>query len=243
MTDAGHIVERFSMSDPNTLQWQATITDPKAYTRPWTMRWNRPYLRGTEEEILDDDCHEGNADLAHLKKTYDDARAAAASGRPDPSASAGVSSRASALAAAAQGTFSGVWHFNQSRSPRGRAGGTSFPSQLVIGQTAIEVHIDALSERQDPIALVYRLDGSALTVPGPGAMSTTTKATLDGDKLVTFSERTFSTPAGDVVVGFKDVYSRSGNELTVERTQTVDGLEVTAKASFDAVIDQGPYRR
>ena len=244
MTDAGHIVERFTMSDPNTLQWQATITDPKAYTRPWTMKWNRPYLRGTEEEVLDDDCHEGNADLAHLKKIYDDARAAAANaGRPERAASGGVTSRASALASAAQGTFSGVWHFNQSRSPRGRAGGTSFPSQLVIGQTATEVHLDSLSERQDPVALVYKLDGSALTVPGPGGMSTTTRATLEGDKLVAISERRFSTPAGDVVVATKDVYTRLGNELTVERTQTVDGVEVTAKASFDAASASGSQRQ
>lgn len=76
-SDNLRIVERFTMSDPNTMQWKATLTDPKVYTRPWTMQWNRPYIRGRVEEDLDEDCHEGNADLAHLKNTYDAARAKA----------------------------------------------------------------------------------------------------------------------------------------------------------------------
>lgn len=75
-TDALHITERFTMSDPNTLQWRATLTDPKAYARSWTMQWNRPYVRGRVEEDLDEDCHEGNVDLLHLKNTYDAARKA-----------------------------------------------------------------------------------------------------------------------------------------------------------------------
>jgi hypothetical protein len=70
-TDQLHMVERFNMSDPNTLQWQAMLTDPKTYTRPWTMQWNRPYLRGREQESADAECHEGNIDLVHTKNTYD----------------------------------------------------------------------------------------------------------------------------------------------------------------------------
>ena len=77
MTDAGHIVERFTMVDANTLKWQATITDPKAFTRPWTMQSAAPYQRGDEIEMLEDACHEGNADLVHLKNNYDRARAGA----------------------------------------------------------------------------------------------------------------------------------------------------------------------
>ena len=77
MTDAAHVVERFTMKDANTLVWQATITDPKAYTRPWTMQSAAPYARGSEAEMLEDSCHEGNADLVHLKNNYDAARAGA----------------------------------------------------------------------------------------------------------------------------------------------------------------------
>jgi hypothetical protein len=72
-TDALHIVERFVLSEANTLQWQATLSDPKAFTRPWTWR-SQPFTRGTEHEWLEDACHEGNLDLVHLKNLYDKAR-------------------------------------------------------------------------------------------------------------------------------------------------------------------------
>ena len=35
-TDALHLVERISRPDYNTLKYEATIDDPKAYTRPWS---------------------------------------------------------------------------------------------------------------------------------------------------------------------------------------------------------------
>jgi hypothetical protein len=33
-----HVVERFTRTGPDTLQYEATITDAKTYTRPWTIR-------------------------------------------------------------------------------------------------------------------------------------------------------------------------------------------------------------
>lgn len=76
-TDALHIVERFTMTDSNTLKWTATLTDPKAYTRPWTMTNGAPYVRARGgDEWLEDTCHEGNADLVHLKNLYDAAHKA-----------------------------------------------------------------------------------------------------------------------------------------------------------------------
>jgi hypothetical protein len=75
MTENGHIVERFTLTDANTLKWTATITDPAAYTRPWTMTTGGPFVRGHEDESLEDTCHEGNADLVHLKNNYDAAHA------------------------------------------------------------------------------------------------------------------------------------------------------------------------
>jgi hypothetical protein len=71
MTDAGSVVERFKMTDSNTLTWNATLTDPKAYTRPWTMTTSAPFIRQPAEEMLEDTCHEGNADLDNLKNVYD----------------------------------------------------------------------------------------------------------------------------------------------------------------------------
>ena len=226
-TDALHIVERFTMSDANTMQWQATLTDPKAYTRPWTMQWNRPYRRGAIQEIENDECQEGNDVLAHLKNNYDLARKQPAGAR-----AAAFTTRATELAKAGQGPFSGEWHFNVNKS--GRTGrDTSFASELLIGQTAGEVHIDAISERQDTVALVYKLDGSSMTIPGLGGLSTTTSATLQADRLTTTSARKFSTPAGDFEVNMRDVYSRNGDELVINRTQTIAGAQVTATAYYD----------
>ena len=31
--------ERFTRTDMNTMKYQATIDDPGAYTKPWTVRW------------------------------------------------------------------------------------------------------------------------------------------------------------------------------------------------------------
>jgi hypothetical protein len=76
LTDAAHLVERFTLSDPNTLKWTATITDPKAYSRPFTMQTAAPLIRSMPEEMFDESCHEGNADLDNLKNLYDQAREA-----------------------------------------------------------------------------------------------------------------------------------------------------------------------
>ena len=71
MTDSGTTLERFVMRDANTLTWTVTITDPKAYTRPWTMTTAAPFQRRPLDEQLEDTCHEGNADLDNLKNVYD----------------------------------------------------------------------------------------------------------------------------------------------------------------------------
>jgi hypothetical protein len=70
-----HIVERFTMVDANTLKWTLTVNDPKVFTRPWTMTSAAPMGRVRPQANFDveDTCHEGNVDLAHLKNTYEQA--------------------------------------------------------------------------------------------------------------------------------------------------------------------------
>ena len=41
-TDLLHVVERFSRPDKSTLRYEATIDDPGAYSRPWTVSWTIP---------------------------------------------------------------------------------------------------------------------------------------------------------------------------------------------------------
>lgn len=71
-TEEAQMVERVTLVDANWLGWEATVNDPKAFTRPWTVRYG-PFARdpGGEQEELEDSCHEGNADLVHLKNIYD----------------------------------------------------------------------------------------------------------------------------------------------------------------------------
>lgn len=76
ISDAARIVERFWLADADTLKWEATITDPKVYTRPVTMAYP-PYRRGSIEEMLEDACHEGNADVDNMKNIYDAAHGGA----------------------------------------------------------------------------------------------------------------------------------------------------------------------
>ena len=71
-SDAAHTVERLTMVDANTINFEITITDPKVFTRPVKIAY--PFVRGKDEQILEWDCHEGNVDLEHMKNLYDAAR-------------------------------------------------------------------------------------------------------------------------------------------------------------------------
>jgi len=60
--------------DGNNLRYEATVTDPGAYTRPWTLAMP---LRRLNSELLEVACLEDDQDLKHLKDIRDAARAAA----------------------------------------------------------------------------------------------------------------------------------------------------------------------
>ncbi|OFW01481.1 MAG: hypothetical protein A3I61_14930 [Acidobacteria bacterium RIFCSPLOWO2_02_FULL_68_18] len=69
-SDALHVVERFTMTDPDHLRYEATIEDPKVFTRPWTIAM--PLYRRLEPnaQLLDFRCVEFAEDLiyGHLRK-------------------------------------------------------------------------------------------------------------------------------------------------------------------------------
>jgi hypothetical protein len=223
-SDAATVVERFSMPDPNTLAWEATITDPKVFTRPWTWRWNRPYLRGSWGEISENHCHEGNSMLAHLKNTYEATRAGSL-----PATSAAAESRPMP---AGQGAFSARWVYDQQASGRNE-GSTVLPSELQLAQTANELHFRGSTSRQYLTEAVYKLDGSEVSVTvGPGVKETG-RARMEGGNLIITSRRSFDSPAGEVVAELNDVYSVKGDVLTVQRQQTVDGETTAAKAIYN----------
>jgi len=61
-SDQAHLLERFIFIDANTMNYEATITDPTVFTRPWTLRVEQG--RRSEEEFWEYACHEGERDAA-----------------------------------------------------------------------------------------------------------------------------------------------------------------------------------
>jgi hypothetical protein len=64
LTDAAKVTERFRRLNFGTLEVEVTVDDPKAYTRPWTVRLNQPILLDTE--LLDYICMENEKDVRHF---------------------------------------------------------------------------------------------------------------------------------------------------------------------------------
>jgi len=133
--------------------------------------------------------------------------------------------------------FSGTWRISQSKSSRSVVGNTpdiQFPSQLEVKQTATDIAVVATSVRQRPVSATYKLDGSKVSVQAPEGITETGQAVVNGSNLVITSRRSFSSPAGDVVVDFKEVWTANGTELTVEKTRTqVGDTPSTQKAVYD----------
>jgi hypothetical protein len=59
------VVERYTLVDPNTIQYEATLEDSTMYTRPWKMAFQ--LRRNTQQGyyLLEFACHEGERDLQH----------------------------------------------------------------------------------------------------------------------------------------------------------------------------------
>ena len=72
-SDKATIVERFVFVDGSTMNYEATITDPTVFTRPWTMRV--PERRMADDEFWEFACHEGNLDPAVMHGQFENASA------------------------------------------------------------------------------------------------------------------------------------------------------------------------
>ena len=140
--------------------------------------------------------------------------------------------------ASAQSTpnLAGTWRLNFNKSGARIAGNGAdvpFPSQMIIAQTPTELTVERTSVRQDPFKASYRLDGSRVTVAAPEGISETAQAKFDGVTLVITSRRSFSSPAGETVIDFHEVWTLKGNELLVKKTVTQDGSSDTETAVYD----------
>ena len=66
-TDAVHVVERFTLLDPDTIHYEAAIEDPNVYTRPWKIAFPLRRVKGKGYEFIEEACHEGERDGQMLR--------------------------------------------------------------------------------------------------------------------------------------------------------------------------------
>src|SRR5688572_10352365 len=62
-----HVIERFSLLDPNTLLYRFEIDNPTAFTQPWKGELTMTRATGNIYEFA---CHEGNYSLENMMRGY-----------------------------------------------------------------------------------------------------------------------------------------------------------------------------
>ena len=64
ITAAGKVTERFRRLNYGTLEIEITVDDPKAFTKPWSIKLNQRLMPDTE--LIEFVCQENNRSLPHL---------------------------------------------------------------------------------------------------------------------------------------------------------------------------------
>jgi|SRR5579862_4115065 len=64
MTDAAKVTERFRRMNYGRLEIEVTVDDPKAYTKPWTVKLNQRIA--VDMDLLDYYCQDNEKDAVHL---------------------------------------------------------------------------------------------------------------------------------------------------------------------------------
>jgi hypothetical protein len=65
LSDAGRMTERFRRVNYGTLEMELTVTDLKAYTRPWTVKVTQRLM--ADDELIEFICQENELSSAHFK--------------------------------------------------------------------------------------------------------------------------------------------------------------------------------
>ena len=60
-SEALHVVERWTLVDPDTINYEATIEDPTVFTRPWKMTFAITRIKQEGYEFFEEACYEGNS--------------------------------------------------------------------------------------------------------------------------------------------------------------------------------------
>ena len=69
-SEAMRVTERYRLASPERLEYEATIDDPKVFTRPWTMRMTLYKRTGADAQLQQFKCVEFVEELmyGHLRK-------------------------------------------------------------------------------------------------------------------------------------------------------------------------------
>jgi hypothetical protein len=64
VSEALHVIERFTRTDANTMQYELTIDDPNIYTSRWKVSF--PFTRDPGSQVFEYACHEGNHAMTNI---------------------------------------------------------------------------------------------------------------------------------------------------------------------------------
>jgi hypothetical protein len=71
-----HMLEHFTRTGNNSIEYRLTVSDPTTWTKPWTLE---EHMRTSEGDLYEYACHEGNYGLHNiLEEARDEDKAAAA---------------------------------------------------------------------------------------------------------------------------------------------------------------------
>jgi len=66
-----HVVERYRLTDADTIEYEARIEDPMVYSRPWTLRTNLKRVKARNARIIEDECLDDEHGVRHHISPYD----------------------------------------------------------------------------------------------------------------------------------------------------------------------------
>jgi hypothetical protein len=66
-----HVVERYRMTDADTIEYEARIEDAAVYSRPWTLKTELKRIQQRGARIIEDECLEDENGVRHHISPYD----------------------------------------------------------------------------------------------------------------------------------------------------------------------------
>jgi hypothetical protein len=79
-SDALHVMERWTLVDPDTIRFEATIEDAKVFTRPWKLGFTVERIDEKGYELIEEACFEGERNTANMLDVGRKAKAAGQTG-------------------------------------------------------------------------------------------------------------------------------------------------------------------